>query len=149
MISFSGDAVVGVWWSEEATHSDLKIKAAARVSLAREFAHCALAIQRSLSNRRYQIGTDDELVLNLRVAASASHLCGVHVGGIRNRWLFTVSLYILTENSNYLLILSKAYGLAISDIADAMAQCTVGEVVISYALWKLVQVGCAYNCGPV
>lgn len=34
----------------------------------------------------------------------------------------------------------KAYGSAITDIADAMAQCVVGEVVISASVWKLIEV---------
>ena len=92
MISFSGDAVVAVWWSEDA-QADSKVnpKFAERIRLAQLASHCALSIQKSLSNRCYQIGTVDELVLNLRVSVSASHLCGVHVGGVKGRWLFTVS----------------------------------------------------------
>jgi hypothetical protein len=40
----------------------------------------------------------------------------------------------------YFLILIEAFGSAISDIAEAMAQCTIGKVVVSGSVWKLIKV---------
>lgn len=133
MISFSGDAVVAVWWTEDAdkindttketekvTEKKEKEREKEHIRLARLASFCALQIQQTLSHRRYQISSShsshsmshsmshssdspsqsnsnselDELELNLRVTVSASHLCGVHVGGVNGRWLFTVSIFI-------------------------------------------------------
>lgn len=86
VISFSGDAVVAVWWT------DANLTPEAYQHLAHTAIHCAFIVQNTLSNRHYQIAnTLDDISLSLRVAIGAGDLYGVHVGGVHNRWLFTVS----------------------------------------------------------
>ncbi len=78
VLKFAGDALIAIWQSKDPNNTDSD--AAWRAS------HCALEIQRALSNHEVE-----GITLTLRVAIGTGEMTVAHLGGELNRWEFIIS----------------------------------------------------------